>query len=177
MISICPSRRWTGNIKWFIAPTHRIWCSTWSNNKLTLHHLKKDGKTKDIFILGHKPNRFHYSYSQPCSHHHMICLVEPTLGGGHLCITSTEPLAKPMHPPTCFLDVLQSWGNTWLWEQHLTVTGSISWLSESIAQITLLAVTDLSRNQKSSNQNLFYQVMSTRSGSTLVLCIPINFYS
>ena len=35
----------------------------------------------------------------------------------------------------------------------------------------------LSRTQKSSNQNLLYQEMSTRSGSNLILCIPINFYS
>ncbi len=35
----------------------------------------------------------------------------------------------------------------------------------------------LSRTQKSYNQNLLYQEMSTRSGSNLVLRIPINFYS
>ena len=34
---------------------------------------------------------------------------------------------------------------------------------------------DLSRTQKSSNQNLLYQEMSTRSGSNLVLRVPINF--
>ncbi len=37
--------------------------------------------------------------------------------------------------------------------------------------------TYLSRTQKSSTQNLMYQETSTRSGSSLVLCIPINFYS
>jgi hypothetical protein len=35
----------------------------------------------------------------------------------------------------------------------------------------------LSRTQKSYNQNLLYQEMSTRSGSNLVFCIPIDFYS
>jgi hypothetical protein len=35
----------------------------------------------------------------------------------------------------------------------------------------------LSRTQKSSSQNLLYQEMSTRSGSNLVLRVPINFYS
>jgi hypothetical protein len=34
----------------------------------------------------------------------------------------------------------------------------------------------LSRTKKSSNKNLLYQVISTRSGSTLVVRIPINFY-
>ncbi len=40
--------------------------------------------------------------------------------------------------------------------------------------IELLA--NLSRPQKSSNQILLFQVMSTNSGSTLVVCVPINFY-
>jgi hypothetical protein len=31
--------------------------------------------------------------------------------------------------------------------------------------------------KKGSNQNLLYQEMSTRSGSSLVLRVPINFYS
>ncbi len=127
MISICPSRIGTGYVRHFIAPTHRIWCWTWNINESTLLHLKKEGKTKDVFISGHKPNRFHYSHSQPCNHHHMICSKEPTLGGGHWCLTPTEPLAEPMQPPACFLDMLQSWGNTWLWE-HLAVTGGMSWL-------------------------------------------------
>jgi hypothetical protein len=35
----------------------------------------------------------------------------------------------------------------------------------------------LSRTKKKSNQNLLYQEMSTRSGSNLVLRVPINFYS
>ncbi len=35
----------------------------------------------------------------------------------------------------------------------------------------------LSRTQKVYNQNLLCQEMSTRSGSNLVLRIPINFYS
>ncbi len=31
--------------------------------------------------------------------------------------------------------------------------------------------------KKSSNRNVLYQEMSTRSGSSLVLRVPINFYS
>ncbi len=40
-----------------------------------------------------------------------------------------------------------------------------------------LSKCNLSRTQKSSNQNLLYQEMSTRSGSNLVLRVLINFYS
>ncbi len=38
-------------------------------------------------------------------------------------------------------------------------------------------LSNLSRTQKSSNQNLLYRGMSTRSGSNLVLCVPIKFYT
>ncbi len=141
IVSICPSRRGTGKVEQFIAPTHRIWRWTWNIKKSTLPHLKKDGKTEDIFISGCKPNRFHYSHCQPRSHHHMIFLVEPTSGGGHSHLTSTEPLAKPMQHLTCFLDVLQSWGNTCLWK-HLTVMGGVSCQSKSVTKYTLVAITD-----------------------------------
>jgi hypothetical protein len=43
--------------------------------------------------------------------------------------------------PTSFLNILQSWGNTWLWE-HLKVTGGESWLNDSIANGSLVAVTN-----------------------------------
>ncbi len=40
-----------------------------------------------------------------------------------------------------FLEVLEAWGNTWLWE-HMKVAGGVTWVHESIAQGTLIAVTD-----------------------------------
>ncbi len=43
--------------------------------------------------------------------------------------------------PTSFLDILQSWGNTWLWE-HLQVSGGVTWIHESITNGLLVAVTD-----------------------------------
>jgi hypothetical protein len=40
-----------------------------------------------------------------------------------------------------FLEVLEMWGNTWLWE-HMKVTGGVTWVNKSIAHGTLVAVTD-----------------------------------
>jgi hypothetical protein len=107
--------------------------------QFSLHHLKADSKTKEVFILVGKPNRFRYSHSQTQSQQTTICSVKPTLGREHWHLTSTEPRAKPKLAPTSFLDVLQSWGNTWLWK-HLTVMGGVSWLSKSITNSTLVAV-------------------------------------
>jgi hypothetical protein len=43
--------------------------------------------------------------------------------------------------PSSFLEVLQSWGNIWLWE-HMPLSGGVAWLNESISKGTLFAVTD-----------------------------------
>lgn len=48
---------------------------------------------------------------------------------------------RPCQAPTSFLDILRLWGNTWLWE-HLQVSGGESWIHESIADDSLVAVTD-----------------------------------
>jgi hypothetical protein len=68
-------------------------------------------------------------------------LVEPTLGGEGWRLTSSEPLVRPYQAPTSFLDIIRSWGNTWLWE-HLQVSGGESWIHESIADDSLVAVAD-----------------------------------
>jgi hypothetical protein len=67
--------------------------------------------------------------------------VQPTLDGGHWRLLSTPPCAVPSPLPSTFLEVLETWGNTWLWE-HMKVTGGITWLNESIAHGTLVAVMD-----------------------------------
>ena len=101
--------------------------------------LNVDGVTDDVFVSGKKPNRFHHSHNQPRGNHNMICSVESTLD--HYCLTSTEPVYSPNSVPAMFLDVLNSWGNTWLWEP-MSTTGGVAWLEKSIADSTLVAVTD-----------------------------------
>jgi hypothetical protein len=44
-------------------------------------------------------------------------------------------------PPTAYLDVLQGWGHTWLWNET-KVVGGTDWHSQAIAGGTLIAVTD-----------------------------------
>ncbi len=80
---------------------------------------------EEVYILGRKLNRFHYLHSQPRSNHCIICSVQPTLEGEHWRLLSTAPCAAPATLPQTFLEVLEMWGNTWLWE-HMTVTGGVS---------------------------------------------------
>jgi hypothetical protein len=52
---------------------------------------------------------------------------------------------------------------------------SSAFLSQPLKSNSIM-LEHLSRTQKSSNQNLLYWEMSSRSGSNLVLRVPINFY-
>ncbi len=122
MLSICPSRTNRTQVGRFTGPTHRIWRWTWNKDESMLHHLRADSMTEDVFVPSRKPNRFHHSHCQPHSNLNRICLVEPTMGGEGWCLTSSEPRARQDQRPTSFLDILQLWGNTWLWV-HLQVTG------------------------------------------------------
>jgi hypothetical protein len=63
MFYICPSRSTNPRLGRFTPPTHRIWQWTWSKDDASLHHLKENGVTEDVFVSRKKPNRFHYSLS------------------------------------------------------------------------------------------------------------------
>ena len=141
MLSICPSQTNHTQVGRFTGPTHRIWQWTWNKDKSTLHHLRADGVTEDVFVPSRKPNRFHHSHCQPHSNLNTICSVEPTLGGEGWHLTSSEPCARQAQRLTSFLDIPRSGGNTWLWE-HLQVTGGETWIHDSIADSLLVAVTD-----------------------------------
>jgi hypothetical protein len=97
MISICLSHSRNPRLGCFTAPNHKIWQWTWSKDDASLHHLKEYGVTEDIFVSRKKPNCFHYSHSQPHSHHNMIRSVKPTLGNGSWRLTSLATRANP--PP------------------------------------------------------------------------------
>jgi hypothetical protein len=49
----------------------------------------------------------------------------------------------PVHPitPVNFLDVLCSWGQTWIWDD-LKVTGGTDWVAQAIIENILMVVTD-----------------------------------
>jgi hypothetical protein len=59
-------------------------------------------------------------------------------GRGTFAITFNCPMRCPI---TLIVNILETWGNTWLWE-YMTVTGGITWVNKSIAHGTLVAVMD-----------------------------------
>jgi hypothetical protein len=140
---ICPSRSGTPRIGHLIGKLHKVWRWFWNNAHSTIHHMHPDGKTEDAYVLGWKPNRFSYSHSQQLQEHGAICSVQPTLDGEHWHLLSTATNAAQIPVPSLFLEVLQSWGHTWLWE-HMAVYGGVEWLEHAISAGTLVAVMDSS---------------------------------
>jgi hypothetical protein len=67
--------------------------------------------------------------------------VEPTHSSGGWQLTSLALAAILTPTPQTFLNVLHSWGNTWLWD-NISITGGFNWLHEAIRDGTLVAVTD-----------------------------------
>jgi hypothetical protein len=48
---------------------------------------------------------------------------------------------NPPQTPRTFLEVLHSWGNTWLWA-NLSISGGADWIQDAVSEGTLVAVTD-----------------------------------
>jgi hypothetical protein len=56
-------------------------------------------------------------------------------------VCSVAPIPVQPPPPEAFLDVLQGWGHTWIWND-MKVVGSMDWLTQAIAGGMLNVVTD-----------------------------------
>jgi hypothetical protein len=144
ILALCPSRNAGTRLGVFTAPTHRIWEWRWDEDSACLRRSSADGEMEDVFLAGRKPNRFYYSETRSSTRGGNICLVEPTHAGqvrGGWRLTSVAQAATPAPPPHTFMDVLLSWGNTWLWD-NLSLTGEHGWINEAISDGSLLAVTD-----------------------------------
>ena len=143
-MALCPS--WNTRIRLgsFIAPMHMVWDWRWDEGPGCLCRSSKNGETEEVFRVEKKPNRFYYSETQPIMGQGIICSVEPTHAGQvqRGCrLTSLAQEVTPAPAPWTFMEVLQSWGNTWRWE-NTSMAGGHDWLHEAIMDGSLLAVTD-----------------------------------
>ena len=53
----------------------------------------------------------------------------------------TEAQELSIAPPESFLDLLEEWGCTWIWDD-MQLTGGTEWLGEAISENCLMEVTD-----------------------------------
>ena len=112
IISICPTTSSTSSIGEYICNLHQVRRWFWNKTDLSIHHVRPDGTTEDVFVVGQIPNQFSYSHSQTCQKHNAICSIQPTLGGDHWHLLSMATIAPQDPTPRTFVDVLKSWGNT-----------------------------------------------------------------
>ena len=69
----------------------------------------------------------------------LLCSVEYTnVNEINRLLTAAQELSSA--PPESFLDVLEEWGCTWLWDD-MQLTGDTEWLGEAISENCLMAVT------------------------------------
>ncbi len=141
MSAICPSSSPRRGVGRFIRQTHQIWRWFWNNKALMLHRASSDGSTEEVFVAGRKPNRFHYSHTQPQNQLSTVCSGQPTLEGDHWRLLLTAQLPVGVLEPTTLFDILKSWGNSWLWDS-MNVSGRTDWIHLSISEGMLVAVTD-----------------------------------
>ena len=139
--SLCPSRRGTRPVGPNSGILHRVWWWFWNKNTFSLHHVCSDGNTEDVHVADRKPNRFRFSRKQVHTKLNVICSVQRTIDDDQWCLLSTAPAASLPQAPRTFIEVLKSWGNTWLWND-LTVSGGVNWIGQAIANGTLVAVTN-----------------------------------
>jgi hypothetical protein len=69
-----------------------------------------------------------------------ICTVKHVALAVYSILTTTAP-APSATPHTNFWQVMEEWGEPWLWE-NLTLRGDTSWLAEAIDDNSLVTVTD-----------------------------------
>jgi hypothetical protein len=139
--SLCPSRRGTRPVGPNIGISHRVWRWFWNDNTCSLHLVCSDRNTEEVYVADRKPNRFRFSHKQAHTKLNVICSVQRTIDNDQWRLLSTAPTASLPQAPRTYIEVLESWGNTWLWND-LTVSGGVNWIGQAIANETLVAVTD-----------------------------------
>jgi hypothetical protein len=87
-----------------------------------------------------KLNSYTKTETCPWSKRGEVCSVEE-IQPRVFRMTSTARRASTAPFPNSFLDVLREWECTWLWE-HMSVEGGMEWVSETIQDRSLVAVTD-----------------------------------
>ena len=125
--------------------SHKLWPWRHDVEEGTLVHVK--GELMDVYKPSQLPryrnvrNRWtRLLCDQPAEKLGDICTVREVAPAVMAIASATgDPPAKST--PECFLELLEEWGCTWMWES-IRMEGTDGWLEESIQEGTLRAVTD-----------------------------------
>jgi hypothetical protein len=145
LFTLAPQSRASQRVGRFLTKGHKIWDWCYDEGAKCVYHIK--GQTMDIYTPSAIPQ---YANCPNCwtrsrldvPHEELgkICSVQNVTLAVYSVVSSCAGPPTPA-PPTDFWSMVESWGNTWMWD-NLTIRGDISWLAESIADNSLVAVTD-----------------------------------
>jgi len=117
---------------------HKIW--HWRLDPESNRLLHQAGETVEVYI-NLRANVYIKSADAPQAQFDgKPCSVQ-TMSPSRVRLRGSLDSAPRDDPPEDFLEVLQSWGHTWLWKR-IKLTGNTDWIAEAIRHNTLVAVTD-----------------------------------
>ena len=128
-----------------IADGHKLWSWRYDIERGDLMHIK--GDLMDVYRQSQLPryqnvrNRYtRILCNQPAARSGDICTIRK-VAPAVVAIASTTKDPPLKSAPECFLEVLEEWGQLWMWDS-IRMIGSDGWLEDSIREGTLCAVTD-----------------------------------
>jgi hypothetical protein len=130
----------------FKSRDHKIWEYRYDEEANEILHLKSK-TTMDLYYKSlvprytNRPNCFKRGRIEvPLVNRGVICSIKQ-VALAVIGVQSTSTPVPDLMPATSFWEIVQSWGQTWLWE-NIQISGDFTWLAEAIVDNSLVAVTD-----------------------------------
>jgi hypothetical protein len=157
LTQLAPGGRRPHRLGRFLAKAHKIWEWRFDSFLDTVHH--QVGHNVDLYSASSEPSNRgrHRRYTYYATIPNVIseasfCTVKTPTSTTVLMNSHSLP-PPPIPSPNTFLEVLQEWGCTWLWENLRIIGGtclnvnaqasfSDDWIYEAIEDESLIAVTD-----------------------------------
>ena len=149
LLQIAPGGSIHDRLGKFTTEGPKIWDWRYDSQEDQLLHYNHDG-TMDIYgkstLPGHARYQARYSRNRVGQQRVVtgdVCTVEVIESSTTVSLKSYARPPKPPRLPESFLDVLAEWDFQWMWEwEDLCLYGDDDWLEKSIADNSLIAVTD-----------------------------------
>ena len=130
----------------FKSRDHKIWEYRYDEEANEILHLKSTS-TMDIYFkslvprYNNRPNCYTRGrIDVPLENRGVICSIKQVALAVIGVQSTTTPLPDKI-TATSFWEIVQSWGQTWLWD-NIQLSGDLNWLAEAIEDNCLVAVTD-----------------------------------
>ncbi len=146
LYAVAPRGRVQNRVGRFLNKGHKVWEWRYREEDKKVYHHK--GQVMDIYspstVLTYVnwPNCWSQSrVDVPLENVGKICTMKEVGSIGVHNVSLHTPMPPIRVTPINFWEAIQGWGNTWQWD-NLVISGDISWIAESIADNSCVAVTD-----------------------------------